>query len=188
MSTLPTLSTERLILRPFEPEDAPEVQRLAGMHEIADMTLHIPHPYEDGMAEEWMQTHREQFEEGRQLTLAITDREDGKLLGAIGLQFHKDHRRGELGYWVGVPYWNRGYCTEAAQAMLQYGFVQRGLQKIYASHFARNPASRRVMEKLGMSHEGRLRHHVQKWGRFEDLEIRGILLSEYEAKRGENSA
>jgi RimJ/RimL family protein N-acetyltransferase len=180
MKQRPTIETERLILRPFILDDAPEVQRLAGEREVAANTLTIPHPYEDGMAEEWISTHQGGFEKGELVNLAITRRSDGALVGAIGLVVQPQHERAELGYWVGKPYWNQGCCTEAARALVGYGFETLGLNRVYSHHFARNPASGRVMQKIGMIHEGRLRHHFKKWGVFEDSEQYGILKSEYQ--------
>ena len=83
-----------------------------------------------------------------------------------------------MGYWMGVPYWNHGYCSEAARALVAHGFQQMGLHRIYAFHFVRNPASGRVMQKAGMTYEGTLRQHVKKWERYEDLTAYGILRSE----------
>lgn len=168
------LETERLILRPFTLADAPDVQRLAGDRAVASTTLNIPHPYEDGMAEAWIRTHPEQFARDETVTFAIT-RRDGTLIGAIGLTINARFRRAELGYWIGVPYWGQGYCTEAARAVRDYGFETLGLHRIHATHLTRNPASGRVMVKIGMQHEGHLREHVEKWGVFEDLEFYGIL-------------
>jgi RimJ/RimL family protein N-acetyltransferase len=178
-TTRPTIETARLILRPFVLSDATEVQRLAGAREIAATTATIPHPYEDGAAETWIGTHREDFEKGKGLTLAVTLKPSGALVGAIGLRISREHQHAEIGYWIGLPYWNRGYCTEAAQAVLQYGFEALALQRIFAHHLTRNPASGRVMRKLGMTHEGRLRKHVKKWDAFEDMEAWGILQSEW---------
>ena len=76
---------------------------------------------------------------------------------------------------LGRPFWGRGYATEAARAVIEYGFSVLNLHRIYAMHFSRNPASGRVMEKCGMVHEGRFREHVRKWGVFEDVDLRGIL-------------
>ena len=97
------------------------------------------------------------------------------MIGAVGLRIEREDQRAELGYWIGRPYWNQGYCTEAARAVLDFGFEQLGLNRIYASHFTRNPASGRVMQKLGMTHEGRLRQHVRKWDAFEDVEVYAVL-------------
>jgi hypothetical protein len=82
MRDLPRLSTERLLLRPFSLSDASVVQRLAGDRSIADTTLNIPHPYEDGAAEAWISTHQEVFDQGKGLTLAITTKADGALTGS----------------------------------------------------------------------------------------------------------
>jgi [ribosomal protein S5]-alanine N-acetyltransferase len=178
MSHQPILETPRLRLRPFRMADGDDVRRLAGERAVAETTLNVSHPYEDGMAEKWISNHRDWFERGEQVVFAITLQPDGTLIGAVGLQIHREDRRGELGYWIGVHYWDHGYCTEAARAVIAFGFEQFGLNRIQACHFARNPASGRVMQKVGMLHEGSLRQHTRKWERFEDIEIYAILRSE----------
>lgn len=179
MDNQPVLETERLLLRPFNMEDAAPIQRLAGDRAIASTTLNIPHPYEDGMADEWIATHRQRFDDGVSAIFAIQFMEQAMLIGAIGLEINRQHQRAELGYWIGKPYWRRGYCTEAAWRVLQYGFGMLELSRIYASHFSRNPASGRVMQKIGMLHEGTLRKHVLKWGVHEDLELYGMLRDDW---------
>lgn len=181
MALRPTIPTKRLILRPFVLADAADVQRLAGDKEIASTTVKIPHPYEDGMAEKWISTHQETFEGDEGLNLAITSRDTALLVGSVGLRIQREHQRGELGYWVGKQFWGRGYGTEAAAAMVRHGFEAMSLNRIYACYLSRNPASGRVMEKIGMTHEGRSRQHEIKWGQFEDLESYAILASEYRA-------
>ncbi len=183
MKERPTIETERLILRPFTLTDAPDVQCLAGARDIASTTLNIPHPYEDGMAEQWIGTHQEKYEKGEGLILAIVLRSDQSLIGSIGLNIDQQHENAELGYWIGKPYWNKGYCTEAAEAVVRYGFEVLGLNRIHASHLKRNPASGRVMQKIGMTYEGCLRQHVKKWDIFEDLEKYGLLKGDYELKK-----
>ena len=175
MSERPTLETDRLILRPFVADDAPEVMRLAGDELIATTTLNIPHPYDNAMAESWIATHQEGFDEGRLVNFAITRREDDRLLGAIGLVVAPEHERAELGYWVGREHWSQGYATEAAHAVVRHGFEAMGLNRIVARHMSRNPASGRVLEKIGMRHEGTLPQHVRKNGRFVHLELYGLL-------------
>ena len=132
------------------------------------------------MAEEWIGTHQESFERGEQATFAIVLREGDTLIGAIGLSIKAQYEQAELGYWVGKPYWGQGYCTEAARAVLDYAFTVLNLNRIHAHHLARNPASGRVMQKIGMTYEGHLRQHVKKWGAFEDIKMYGILRSEFE--------
>lgn len=178
MCTQPTLYTDRLACRPLTLADAADVQRLAGEHDIADMTQ-IPHPYEDSVAEKWIRSTHEEFEKEEGATFAITLREEGSLIGAIGLGRKDAHGTAELGYWVGKPYWHRGYCTEAARAVLGYGFHELCLHRIYAYHFRRNPASGRVMQKIGMQHEGDYPKEARKCGIFEDLVLYGILKSDF---------
>ena len=88
-----------------------------------------------------------------------------------------------MGYWVGKQYWNQGFCTEAASALLAYGFEELDLNRICATHLVRNPASGRVMEKLGMRKEGVLRDHFSKWDKYEDVVYFGILKREWEEYR-----
>lgn len=175
----PVLHTARLLLRPFEPPDAPAVETLAGAFEIADATLTVPHPYPPGAAVEWIASHAARWETGAGVTFAIVEREEGAVVGAIGLAIVPKYRHAELGYWVGVPFWNRGYCTEAGRAVLECGFRELGLHRIHARHLTRNPASGRVMQKLGMQLEGIQRGGTLKWGKFEDLAMYAILEPEW---------
>lgn len=174
MRKLPTLTSERLVLRPFLLSDAKTVQRLAGERAVADTTLSVPHPYADGMAEEWIGSHEGAWTRHEAATLAITEPEAG-LVGAITLRIELAQRRAELGYWVGVEFWGRGYATEAARTMIAFGFSKLSMQRIYAYHMARNPASGRVMAKAGMRHEGTLRQHFYRWGVPEDVAVWGLL-------------
>jgi [ribosomal protein S5]-alanine N-acetyltransferase len=176
----PVLHTARLTLRPFVLADGPDVQRLAGAREIADTTLLIPHPYPDGAAEQWIATHPERFAAGKVVTYAITLTASGELCGATGLGINREHQHAELGYWIGVPYWNQGYTTEAAAALLNYGFSELNLHRIFSLHFARNPASGRVMQKIGMRYEGTLLQHWLVRQRYEDLVHYGLLRSDWE--------
>jgi len=182
-TSLPTLTTERLVLRPFTLADAPDVRRLAGAKDIAATMLYMPHPYEKGLAENWIASLADGWAEGRELHLAITPAATGELVGAVGLSdLNNRHRHAELGYWVGVPYWGRGYCTEAARRLVRFAFDDLGLHRVIAHHFTRNPASGRVLAKVGMTHEGTLRQHTLKWGVFEDREAWGILETDPAAK------
>jgi len=180
----PTLRTSRLVLRPFVLDDGATVEELAGAWEVADTTLHIPHPYPPGAGEQWIATHPAAWESGTGVTYAISEAVAGTLMGAVGLTIAPPHARGELGYWIGVPFWNRGYCTEASRAVLELGFGQLGLHRIQARHLTRNPASGRVMEKLGMRHEGVHRHAMRKNDRFEDLAMYAILADEWQHTGG----
>ncbi len=118
------------------------------------------------------------------LTLAITSADGGELVGAISLmQINQDNQRAVLGYWIGHEYWGNGYCTEAAGEIVRFGFEELALNRVVASHLTRNPASGRVMQKIGMVHEGTFRQDIKKWGKFEDIERYGLLASEWKDGR-----
>ncbi len=174
----PVLQTDRLFLRRFILADAPEVAERCGNREVASGTLTIPHPYSVGDAESWILSQMKNREDGAGVDLAVTNW-TGDLVGAMGLVIDPRHGIAELGYWIGVDFWNRGYATEAGQAVLTYAFGSLGLRRVHAFHFARNPASGRVLEKLGMTREGLQRKHVMKWGVPEDLVAWGILAEEH---------
>lgn len=180
MPQQPIIKTERLILRPFRLADAPVVRKLAGVKSVASTTIRIPYPYENGVAEKWIRTHKHSFDRRKSVVYAIVRRKTGKLIGAVGLEIDKENEAAELGYWIGNRYWNRGYATEAAEVMLMYGFTELGLNRIHAHHFTRNPASGKVLENIGMRREGVSRQHVKKWGRFEDVIVYGILREDYQ--------
>ena len=174
------LRTARLLLRSFENEDIPAIVRLAGAKQIAATTLMIPHPYTEDDARTFLARANEDFTEGLSAIFAISILPGRELCGAVGLHFADLHRRAELGYWIGVPFWGKGYATEAAGAAVAFGFETLRLRWIYAHHFSENTASQRVLEKIGMRHEGRSRQHVQKWDRFVDVENYGILAEEFQ--------
>lgn len=168
------ITTVRLVLRDYILADAPAVHRLVSAREIALNTLRIPYPYPEGEAERWIASHDEMRARG-DYPFAVTLREGGHLVGTVGLHVKADDDLAELGYWIGVPYWGHGYATEAAAALMRFGFQTLSLNRIFAMHFARNPASGRVLQKIGMRHEGTLRQHVKKWNEYVDLECYAIL-------------
>jgi [ribosomal protein S5]-alanine N-acetyltransferase len=176
MKSQPTLHTPRLTLRPFRPSDAPDVQRLAGAYEVALNTLTVPHPYPDGAAEVWIEAQKADFEHDRVHNFAVAEGE--QLAGSMGLMMRGDGIA-EIGYWVGMPFQGRGFATEAGAELIRYGFEDVGLHRIYAGYFSRNAASGRVMEKLGMTYEGTLRHHALKWGEYLDVVYYGVLRDEW---------
>jgi len=171
----PSINTEHFLLRPFETADALRVQLLAGQSRIAEMTENIPHPYEIEMAEKWIENLRPGWESRACVTFAICLGDRTEILGCCGLQLTMKHRRASLGYWIGVDYWNRGHCTEAASAVIAFGFEQLALHRIQATHLSKNPASGAVMRNVGMSHEATMADYVIKNGRFENMELYSIL-------------
>lgn len=174
-----TLVTERLILRKLEATDAYRIEKLAGDHEVAKTTLNIPHPYPEGSAVAFIHSALESERTGKLITRAIIEKETNELIGLMAISIHSTFNRGELAYWVGKPYWGQGYGTEAAKAVLQYGFKVLELNRIYAQSFTTNPGSWRIMEKIGLKYEGTLRQHVSRFGQYYDLAQYGILKEEF---------
>lgn len=184
-----SLETERLLLRFPQLKDASDIQRLAGAWEVAETTSTIPHPYEDGMAEAWIQSIHERPEDDSQFTYAMIRQGDNQLVGVCGFHLNQHHKKAEIGYWVGKPYWGNGYATETTQRIIEFCFVELKLNRVQASYYTSNGASRRVMEKAGMSYEGTLRqamlrdipsknHHV-----YHDIGYCAILRSDWETKK-----
>jgi RimJ/RimL family protein N-acetyltransferase len=178
------IRTQRLILRPFNSDDANEVQRLAGDRDIAVNVLPIPHPYPVEFAIEWISLQEKKFSSGEETVYAIT-LHDGTLIGSAGLRFNRQHGHAELGYWIGKQFWGKGFATEAGLVLLRQGFKEAGIVRIYSRHMAKNPASGRVMAKLGMKYEGCLRRHVKKFGIFEDVCVYSVLNDEFKARETE---
>jgi len=175
--THPTLETARLRIRPYTEADIPALLPLIGTREVAATTLRIAHPYTEQDARDFLVLANEPDK----IWLAITLRADARQIGGIGLRLSEQHQHGELGYWLGVPYWGQGYATEASREMLRYGFEDLKLHRIFASHFKHNPASGRILQKLGMRYEGCQRQHLRKWDQFVDLELYGLLREEWQA-------
>ena len=180
MQLATTLETGRLRLRPLLREDAANVQALVSDRAIADTTLNIPHPYPENGAMTWIIAQQLRCEAGELVNFAMVLKETERLIGVTGfISVNLRSQRAELGYWVGKPFWNHGYATEAVQALLTYAFNTLNLHRVHGSVFKRNPASRRVFEKNGMSFEGCWRSHEKKWDQYEDVLVYGILKGEW---------
>jgi len=103
-----------------------------------------------------------------------------ELIGGMGLHIHKDFNRAVLGYWIGLPFWNKGYATEAASAILKFGFEVVEINKIFATHLVENPASGKVMIKNGMIKEGELKDHTKKGEVYQSVYQYRLTRAEYE--------
>ena len=173
------IETDHLILRPFQLSDSPRVQELAGEWDVAKTTANIPHPYEVGMADEWIKSHKSDYEDETAFTYAIIRKKEDLLIGAVALHITKKDNLGELGYWIGKPYWREGNCTEASKALVQFGFESLNLNRIQARFMSSNVASRKVIKKLGMVEEGTLRQASYRHDSFHDIVMCAILRYEY---------
>ena len=174
-----TLETDRLILRSLNQADAEKIEELAGDYDVAKTTLNIPHPYPKGSAKSFIEHSLQVVEKGELYTYAIVKKKTERLIGIIHINLTPAHERGELGYWIGKPYWGKGYGTEAARAIISFGFETLDLNKIHATAMTSNPGSWRIMEKLGMAHEGTLKQHMVRWEKYFDVAYYGILKGDY---------
>ena len=149
-------------LEPISLAHAADVQALAADPLIA-ATSNVPHPYPADGAVTWIRYTLAQRELGYEENFAIL--EEDRLVGVCGvLNIAGTPKRGELGYWIGVPYWNRGYASAAAGDLVRRMFEEHGLDELYSSCLVRNGASFRVLEKTGFRHIGFGSHPDSKWG------------------------
>jgi RimJ/RimL family protein N-acetyltransferase len=177
------LETERLILRPPSTLDAPRMSGLGGEYEVARGTLTMPHPYTEADASDFIDSTKVGWEKLSPCIFAIIHKAEQALIGMIGVHTRAEHKHADLGYWIGIPYWNQGYATEAARGTIDWCFEQLGLNRVYAEHFGSNPASGKVMQKIGMTYEGTLRQHYIRFGAVQDVLIYSILRSEWAARQ-----
>jgi RimJ/RimL family protein N-acetyltransferase len=176
----PSIETERLVLRPLVLDDAPAVAERAGDKRVARFLMAVPSPYPVSLATRWIMARIAWWPQGRGLTLAVARRgARSDLLGTVSLRRFLRDRRAELGYWLGAEAWGAGIATEAAGAVIDFGFRELGLERIYAQVLEGNAASCRVLEKLGMVNEGIRRRHIRKGKRLCDVSMFGLLRDEW---------
>lgn len=148
-ASIPVLETKRLALRAPRLEDAKTVAALANDRRIAENTARVPHPYKTSDAEGFITGVNKA---GGEAAFLITLHDD-TIIGACGIMYQNDQTP-ELGYWLGVPYWGKGYATEALHAVIDYAFTDLGHEALQAGARVTNPASRRVLEKCGFQWTG----------------------------------
>jgi RimJ/RimL family protein N-acetyltransferase len=147
-SCIPVLGTARLILRAPRLGDAKGIAALANDRHIAENTARIPHPYKIGDAKDWIGgANKNPDEEQYVITLA-----DGTLIGACGIE--QPDGVPSIGYWLGQPFWRKGYATEAVRALIDHAFGDIEHDELQASARVTNPASRHVIEKCGFQWTG----------------------------------
>jgi len=147
------LETRRLVLRPFTAEDAAAVPAFAGRWEVAQMTARIPHPYPEDAAAAWIAGHAEARSADSEYTFAVTLKDGNRVIGAAGLR-RSEPGNLDLGYVLAPETWGQGLATEAAQALVVYGFETLNAEALTSGHFSDNPASGRVLEKAGFAANG----------------------------------
>ncbi len=169
-----SIITSRLTLRAFTQADSIDVQKLVSNVNVSKSTLNIPHPYDARQAQEWIACHQLQCYQNLAVTYAIIYTATDELLGSISLMdIEKPQAR--MGYWIGEPYWNMGFCSEASMALIRFAFRAMDLQKLIAKHASNNPSAGKVMRRVGMTYTGH--SHVQK------LNGSSLRLEQYEIQR-----
>ncbi len=148
--SIPVLETERLILRAPRLGDAKVLAALANDKRIAENTRRIPHPYKRSDADDFISAVNVPGPEG-EVAFLITLR-DGPVVGACGIAMQDGAP--DVGYWLGVKYWNKGYATEATRAVIDFAFTELGHDTLSAGARVTNPASRRILEKCGFQWTG----------------------------------
>ena len=180
---LPVLETKDLILRKPRIKDARDIFVYASDGEVARYVLWEPHR---SMAETVMFVRdlRARLRAGCPSSWVVELREAGTVIGTIGFDWYStDNQAAELGYSFSREYWNRGYATQALQAVIDAVFSSLPVNRLEAQHDVRNPASGRVMQKCGLLQEGILRGRIWNKGEFVDTALYAILRSDWEERQ-----
>lgn len=178
------LNTPRLSMRPIDFSDTSAIQTAAGERHVADTMISVPHPYQDGESDRYIKNSLLEREQGKAISFSILLKSGKQFLGLIEVrEIEREHLQAELSFWLATEACGNGYMQEALKAVVSYCFVDLGLNRLYAYHMVRNPASCKVLEKSGFTQEGFLRQRVRKWGKFEDVILQAILKGEWQQNR-----
>lgn len=145
------LETERLLLRPPNAADISHFVPLIRDFDVAKNLSRVPHPYTEDDACAFIVATAQGWTSGDDLAFAILRKSDGAYIGAGGVH---PKQNWEIGYWLGKPYWGKGYATETAARLVAFGFEQKGADRLLGKWFHDNPASGRVLEKAGFTPAG----------------------------------
>ena len=182
-SHMPTLETERLILRPMRTSDAEDMFSYAKRADVTEYLLWSPHPSKR-YTEDYLRYLQRCYALGEFYDWAVVEKESGRMIGTSGFtRFDFPHNAGEIGYVLNPDYHGRGYGTEAAERVLRFGFDTLELHRIEAKFMQGNDASLHVMEKLGMTLEGYRRDGMLVKGKYRTIGVCSILRDEFFASR-----
>lgn len=173
---------EKVRLRPTTGEDATDAYRLVRDEAVLRWLLW------DGPADEaelsgTFRRWQTELKTGESYNFSIERVEEPGLIGCIGPRLVTHPQQADVGYWLGGPYWNNGYMTEAIRLVCHFSFEYLGVVRVYASVLVGNIGSRRALEKNGFSVDGTLRSHVIKRGEWRDEWFLTLLRSEWERDR-----
>lgn len=137
----------KVTIRPVQIEDAPVLQKLATSHPSIVKQTRLPDPYPENGAEQWLQRAVSDHEAGTEFSFAIQNREK-QIVGVCGLT-PKNETEAEISYWIGKPFWKKGYATAAIQQLLCMAFQEKSFQRVFALSLEDNIGSKRSLEKNG---------------------------------------
>jgi RimJ/RimL family protein N-acetyltransferase len=152
------IETERLQIRSLRDDDLADLVALIDNWEVARWVSSVPHPYSEADGRDWIALVQQDHTAGRPLRFAIALKETDRLIGGVGLDGSTGDGSEEpsLGYWVGHPYWRRGYGREAVAAVIDYGFRTLGLETIRAYTDPSYAASQKVLLRCGLKNVGEI--------------------------------
>ncbi len=174
------LQTDRLILRKMTLDDAQDIFEYAKDEEISKWVTWPAHKSIDDTIQ-FINFVLDGYKKNKHIGFVAERKEDKKVIGTIGFAtFFVDHDKAEIGYTFGAKYWGKGYATEAAKKIIEFGFNELDLNRIQAHVFIPNEASKKVLKKIGMKFEGILKQAFKKNGKYLDLELCAILKEDFE--------
>ncbi|MBL8745879.1 MAG: GNAT family N-acetyltransferase [Phycisphaerae bacterium] len=178
-----TLQTGRLVLRPLTMNDAESVVRICSNFEVVRNMLTAPHPYTLADAETFLRKVTAQGHDRDSYVWAITRRtprgDAGEHIGTIGLHGNWTHHHAEVGYCLARHEWGNGFATESLRAAVHFAFTRTSLVRLHAGYYTRNPASGRVLQKCGFTHEGLRPRMYLRFGDWLDLALMRLLREEW---------
>jgi ribosomal-protein-alanine N-acetyltransferase len=176
------LATERLVLRPLAAADAEAVFSIFSDPEVTRYWSSPPWTSTE-QADKYVASAAQGIASGEMLRLGVEVGATGQLIGQAALhRFDEPNRRCEVGYALNRAHWGKGYVAEALAAMLEHGFAQLNLNRVEADVDPRNPASAKVLERLGFRHEGLLRERWIVGGEICDTAFYGLLKRNWDAR------
>ena len=178
-SHIPTLYTERLTLREMRVSDTEDMFAYASGKKVTEYLLWSPHPTRS-YTEEYLRYIKNRYSLGEFYDWAVIENSSGKMIGTCGFtRFEFAHDCGEIGYVLNPQYHGKGYGTEAAKRVLEFGFDTLGLHRIEAKFMKGNQASFHVMEKIGMTFEGYRRDAMLVKGSYRTIGVSAVLRDEF---------
>ncbi len=174
------LKGETINVRKMRLSDAQNLYDNVKHKEVVKYTQAIPHPYPKDGAQKFIRSSFSNIKKNKAYELAIVLKESDKLIGIVSLlSVDMKNNNAELGYWLGKKHWGKGYVTQAVKLILDFGFNQLKLHRIYAKLFDKNIGSKKVLEKTGFKLEGTFKEHQYRHKKWQDVLRYGLLKKDY---------